>query len=100
MKGISEFVIVHMTVEDVLGGDISAVTLEAKEEQTIMSCHFEISKSGDRASLKKCQVCLNDEGKLNDAFNTIPMQLQKSGMTGIDVKKAEEVTPSLEKVLS
>lgn len=82
--------VVNTVVEDVLDGAVSVLTLEARDEKTIMSCHFEISESGDRASLKECSVFSDETRMLEEAFSMIILTLKKNGVESVEVERVND----------
>lgn len=79
--------VVNTVVENVRGGAITALTLEAREEKAIMSCCFEISESGDTASLLDCNVFSDDTKVLEAAFSMIIATLKKNGVESVEVHR-------------
>lgn len=94
---------VNTVVEDVLDGAITALTLEAREENAIMSCRFEISESGDTASLIDCNVFSDDTEVLEAAFSMIVATLKKNGVESVELHRVnvdEMLHLSLERWIS
>ena len=95
--------VIHTEVEDVLDGTIIALTLKAKDDKTIMTCRFELSESGDQASLKECSVSSDSTEKLAEAFTLIVSTLKTNGVETVEVDSVNadaELQLSLERWMS
>lgn len=95
--------VIHTVVEAVLDGAIIALTLEAKDNETIISCRFELSESGGHASLKDCRAFSDDIEKLSEAFTMIVSTLKTKGVEIVvidSVNASAELRLSLERWIS